>query len=77
MKAYFKQLSDRIEIEMQTIDLDGCDISIDEAIAMVEFFKKCLSDLRDFFLAQESVSVQDEIAFFKEMKPEVLQGKRI
>ncbi len=72
MKTYFKQLSDKIEIEMQTIDLDGCDISIEEAFSMVEFFKKCLSDLRNFFLSQESVSIQDEITFFKEMKPEIL-----
>lgn len=72
MKAFFKQLSDKIEIEMQTIDLDGCDISIEEAFAMVEFFKKCLSDLRTFFLSQEFISAQAEITFFKEMKPEVL-----
>ena len=72
MDIYFGQLIAKIQRELQTIDLDDCDISIEEAFAMVEFFKKCLSDLRDFFLSQESVSVQDEIRFFKEMKPEVL-----
>lgn len=72
METYFKQLSDAIQIELQTIDLDGCDISIEESVAMVEFLKKCLSNLRDFLLSMESVSVQDEITFFKEMKPEVL-----
>ena len=51
MDIYFGQLIAKIQRELQTIDLDDCDISIEEAFAMVEFFKKCLSDLRDFFLS--------------------------
>lgn len=72
MKTYFKQLSDTIQTELQVIDLDGCDISLEESVAMIEFFKKCLSDLRTFFLSQKSISIEEEIIFFKEMKPEVL-----
>lgn len=74
MKTYYKQLSDKIEVKMQTIDFDGCDISIsiEETCVMIEFFKKCFSDLRDFFLTQKSISTQDEIMFFKEIKPEIL-----
>jgi hypothetical protein len=72
MQDYFKQLSDAMHAELQVIDLEGCDISIEESISMVEFFKKGLSDLRSFLLAKESMPVEDEITFFKEMKPEVL-----
>jgi hypothetical protein len=72
MTVYFNKLYESIQSKLKNIDLDGCDISIEEAFSMVEFLKKCLSDLRNFFLSQESVSVQEEIMFFKEMKPEVL-----
>lgn len=72
MEIYYTQLMKKIQAEIQIIDLDGCDISIEESIAMVDFLKKCLSDLRDFFLSKESMSTQQEIIFFKEMKPEVL-----
>ena len=72
MKVYFEQLLESIQSELQVIDLDDCDISIEESIAMVEFLKKQLSDLRDFFLSKKSISIQEEIVFFKKMKPEVL-----
>jgi hypothetical protein len=72
MRDYFKQLSDAMHTELQVIDLEGCDISIEESISMVEFFKKGLSDLRDFFLSKKPMSAEEEISFFKEMKPEIL-----
>ncbi len=72
MKAYFKQLFDTIQIELQIIDLEGCDISLDESVAMIEFLKKCFLDLRNFLLAKEAMAVEEEITCFKEMKPEVL-----
>lgn len=72
MKNHFKHLFDAIQIELQVIDLDGCDISLDESVAMIEFLKKCLLDLRNILLAKESMTVEEEITFFKEMKPEIL-----
>ncbi len=72
MKTHFKQLFDTIQIELQVIDLDGCDISLDESVAMIEFLKKCLLDLRNILLAKESITIEEEITFFKEMKPEIL-----
>lgn len=72
MQEYFSQIIKKIHLELETIDMDSCDISIEEAVTMVEFLKKCLWDLREKFLSKESVSIQDEITFFKEMKPEIL-----
>ncbi len=72
MKAYFKQLFETIQVELQYIDLDGCDISLDETAAMAQILNKCLLDLREYLLSKESISIQDEIMFFKEMKPEIL-----
>ena len=52
--------------------MEDCDITIEESIAMIELLKKHLSDLRSFFLSKESISTQEEIVFFKEMKPDIL-----
>ncbi len=72
LEAYFNKMMKEISIETESIDIDTCDISIEESITMVEFLKKNLSDLRDFFLSKESIGLQEEIVFFKEMKPEIL-----
>lgn len=72
MKKLFKPLQDNVQIEMQKIDFENCQISVDESTHMVKFLKKCLAELRTSFLSLESVSTQDEIIFFKEIKPEIL-----
>lgn len=72
MKDFYPRIYERIQGELQTIDLEGCDISREEAVRMVKFLKDCLSELRDYFLVMKSISVQDEIEFFKELKPKVL-----
>ncbi len=72
MKDYYANLSKTIQRKLQKVDWEGCDISIEEALAMVKFFERCLCELRTHFLTQNDISNQDEIYFFKEVKPEVL-----
>lgn len=72
MRNFHTRLSGKIQAELQSIDLEGCDISREEAVKMVKFLEDCLSELRDYFLVLKTITVQDEIEFFKEMKPEVL-----
>ena len=72
MEDYFNKLSDSIQIKLQTVDLDGCDISIEESLALIQFLESCLSGLRERFLSLHEIDTKDEIAFFKEMKPQVL-----
>lgn len=72
MRDYFNKLVEQISIETSVVDMEDCDITIEESIAMIELLKKHLSDLRSFFLSKESISTQEEIVFFKEMKPEIL-----
>lgn len=72
MVEYFSKLSEAIQIELEVIDLDGGDISIEESVHMIKYFEKCLSELRNHFLSLKEISKQDEILFFKEMKPEIL-----
>lgn len=72
MKDFYPRIYERIQGELQAIDLEGCDISREETVRMVKFLKDCLSELRDYFLVLKSITMQDEIEFFKELKPKVL-----
>ena len=72
MRDFYTRLSEKMQIELVNVDIERCDISIEESARMVKFFKDCLSQLRDHFLVLQSISIEDEIVFFKEMKPEVL-----
>lgn len=72
MKEYFDHIMEQISIEIQAIDIEGCDISTDEAFHMVEFLQKALNNLREKFLECESLNIKDEVCFFKEMKPLIL-----
>jgi len=33
----------------------------------------CLSELKDYFFSLQSINTEDEIIFFKEMKPQILE----
>lgn len=72
MKDFYSKISDKIQSELQKIDLEGCDISIVDSVRMIKYLEECLTELRNYFLDLKSISVEDEIAFFKEMKPEIL-----
>ena len=72
MDEFFNKQSESIRVKLQTIDLDGCDISIDESVELIQFLEKCLSDLREYFLSLAKVEIKDEILLFKEYKPEIL-----
>lgn len=72
MNAFFNEIMEKTTTEIQLIDFDGCDISIEESENMIAFLDNCLSELRTFFLSIQNVDKQDEIIFFKEQKPEVL-----
>ncbi len=72
MKDYFYNILKEIEDEMQVIDMDGCNISIEETTHMIQLLEKSLSDLQIHFLSLKTISSQEEICFFKELKPEIL-----
>jgi RteC protein. len=72
MRDFYTRLSEKIQAELIKVDIERCDISIEESVKMLKFLKDCLSQLRDYFLVLKSIGVQDEIIFFKEMKPEIL-----
>lgn len=71
MKVYFDQIMEEISTETESIDIDSCDISIEDAFRMIQFVNKRLADLKADFL-KLNVDEQNEIFFFKELKPEIL-----
>ena len=72
MRDFYTRLSEKIQTELLNLDIERCDISIEESARMVKFLKESLVQLRDYFLVLKSISIQEEIIFFKEMKPEIL-----
>lgn len=72
MRDFYTRLSEKIQVELQTVDLEGCDISIEESVRVIKFLENRLNELRGFFIVLKSISTEDEITFFKEIKPEVL-----
>ncbi|OAV75859.1 RteC protein [Bacteroidales bacterium Barb7] len=72
MKAFFDKTMQSVHEELQYVDMDGYVITLQDALKMVEFLRNHLLELRTFFLEKESIEIQDEIIFFKEMKPQIL-----
>lgn len=72
MRKFYEKESKRTHFELQSVDLEGCDISIEDTIRMIKFLEVSLSELRKFFLQIKPLSIEDEILFFKEIKPEIL-----
>jgi hypothetical protein len=63
---------EKISEKVSSIDLEGCKISMGEALEMIEFIQNQLNTLRTKLLECNFESEQEEICFFKEMKPQIL-----
>jgi len=72
LKNTFEQIMKEISEQISSIDLEGCDISIEEALHMVEFLQIQIHALKNRLLEFGFKNEQEEICFFKEMKPQVL-----
>ncbi|MFR4276461.1 MAG: RteC domain-containing protein [Bacteroides thetaiotaomicron] len=72
MKQFSSEILKKIQKELALIDMEDCHISIEESADMTAFLNNCLTDLRAFFFSLESITQEDEILFFKEIKPEIL-----
>ena len=72
MKTFFSQIIEDISVEIESIDMEDCNIPIDDAFRMIEFIQNYLIELREYFLKQDPLDISIEITFFKKMKPEIL-----
>lgn len=75
MKQLYKNILLSIEQEEKNVSRSKKSI-IDEGYVMVSFLRKQLTDLKKAVLSSGFATVQDEINFFKHVKPEIL-GKLI
>ncbi|MGC3978431.1 MAG: RteC domain-containing protein [Paludibacteraceae bacterium] len=63
---------EEISEKVSSIDLEGCDISMGEALEMVVFLQNKLHTLKTKLLESGFINEMEEIYFFKEMKPQIL-----
>ena len=50
--------------------MESCDISVKALVSIIEYLEGCLQEIRTRFVSFESIREEDEIVFFKEIKPE-------
>lgn len=61
-----------ISEQLSRIDFEGSDISMEEAFNMVEFLQKQINTLKSKIIECGFNDLEEEINFFKEMKPQIL-----
>lgn len=72
MRDYYAEKIKDIHLELEMIDMESCNISIEESVSMINFLNEHLKEMRSHFLSFKFINTKDEICFFKEIKPEVL-----
>jgi hypothetical protein len=65
MKEYFDNIWETVQKELHKIDINDLDISSDEALNMLEFLQKVLSDLRENFLSINFPQLKKKLVFSK------------
>lgn len=71
IKQYYEETAKIIDIEIESIDINGKDI-IDDSLKAIRVLQKAISDIRNFVISNNFFSKEEEIHFFKEQKPEIL-----
>lgn len=73
MKGFLSQKLKEIHLELGTIDMESCSISIEETVSIIKRLEGCLSQIRTYFLSVKDICKEDEMIFFKEIKHEILR----
>lgn len=71
MQKYIGNLLHQIDSESEHFDIYGYDI-IENSLKMIDFIQLRLDELRGKIIEYEFSSQEEEIVFFKELKPQVL-----
>lgn len=72
LKEYFEDKLNEINREIDSVDLDSCDIPLETSFTLINYLEERLNEVKIFFLSLPSTTIEDEIRFFKETKPEIL-----
>lgn len=71
MREYIDNILQEIDSEINSFDLYGRDI-IGNSLKMIDIIQKYIDQLRERVIVYEFGSQEEEIIFFKELKPQVL-----
>lgn len=71
MKKFAEEILAKIDTEIELIGFDN-DITMDDALHMIEYIIPRYDQLRKFIIDYTFPSIEDEIYFFKELKPNIL-----
>ena len=71
MKRFAEEILAKIDAEIRLRDC-GVNSTMDNALYMVRFIAPMYEQLREMIISYSFPSVEDEICFFKELKPEIL-----
>lgn len=71
MREYIDNILQEIDSEIDRFDVYGYDI-IDNSLRMIDLIQGYIDELRDKVIVYEFSSQEEEITFFKELKPQVL-----
>lgn len=71
MREYIDNILQEIDSEIDSFDLYGRDI-IGDSLKMIDIIQKYIDQLRERVIVYEFDSQEEEIVFFKELKPQVL-----
>ena len=71
MKRFAEEILAKIDAEIRLRDC-GVNSTMDNALYMVRFIAPMYEQLREMIISYSFPSVEDEIYFFKELKPEIL-----
>lgn len=71
MKNFAEEILAKIDTEIESIGFDN-DITMDDALHMIEYIIPLYDQLRKFIIDYTFPSIEDEIYFFKELKPNIL-----
>lgn len=71
MKYFAEEILAKIDTEIELIGFDN-DITMNDALHMIEYIIPLYDQLRKFIIDYTFPSIEDEIYFFKELKPNIL-----
>lgn len=71
MREYIDNILQEIDSEIDRFDVYGYDI-IENSLRMIDLIQGYIDELRDKVIVYEFTSQEEEIAFFKELKPQLL-----
>lgn len=71
MKNFADEILAKIDAEIESIGFNN-DITMNDALHMIEYIIPLYDQLRKFIVDYNFLSIEDEIYFFKELKPNIL-----